>query len=75
MSGIIDVSSTVPTMDFLYGDILNMPEISFLLNEGYISLFCFLDSGEAGDLTIRVTEEITSNQLPYLSKSLHVPGS
>ena len=27
MSGIIDVSGTVPTKEFLYGDILNMPEI------------------------------------------------
>jgi predicted TIM-barrel fold metal-dependent hydrolase len=35
MSGIIDVSSTVPTEDFLYGDILNMPEISW----GYLRIF------------------------------------
>jgi predicted TIM-barrel fold metal-dependent hydrolase len=35
VSGIIDVSSTVPTADFLYGDILNMPEIS----EGYLRVF------------------------------------
>lgn len=35
MSRIIDVSSTVPTEDFLYGDILNMPEIS----KGYLRIF------------------------------------
>jgi predicted TIM-barrel fold metal-dependent hydrolase len=35
MSGIIDVSSTVPTADFLYGDIINMPEIS----HGYLRIF------------------------------------
>jgi predicted TIM-barrel fold metal-dependent hydrolase len=35
MSGVIDVSSTVPTADFLYGDILNMPDIS----KGYLRIF------------------------------------
>ncbi len=35
MSGVIDVSSTVPTADFLYGDILDMPDIS----KGYLRIF------------------------------------
>ncbi len=35
MSKIIDVSGTIPTADFLYGDILNMPEIS----KGYLRIF------------------------------------
>jgi predicted TIM-barrel fold metal-dependent hydrolase len=35
MSGVIDVSGTVPTADFLYGDILNMPDIS----KGYLRIF------------------------------------
>ncbi len=35
MSGIIDVSSTVPAADFLYGDILSMPDIS----KGYLRIF------------------------------------
>lgn len=44
MSGIIDVSSTAPTEDFLYGDILNMPEIS----RGYLRLFTPPSFREAG---------------------------
>ncbi len=35
MSGTIDVSSTVPTEDFLFGDILNMPAIT----QGYLRIF------------------------------------
>ena len=35
MSGVIDVSGTVPTAYFLYGDILNMPAVS----RGYLRIF------------------------------------
>jgi len=53
MSGIIDVSGTVPTTEFLYGDILHMPEIS----KGYLRIFA-PPSLRAAGLPIETIEEM-----------------
>ena len=56
MSGIIDVSSTVPTKDFLYGDMLNMPEISM----GYLRIFTPADLRANGFNTKKMLEMLHS---------------
>jgi len=56
MSGIIDVSGTVPTADFLYGDILNMPEIT----KGYLRIFAPPELREAGLTAEKIGEMMDS---------------
>ena len=56
MSGIIDVSGSVPTADFLYGDILNMPDIS----KGYLRIFAPPSLRAAGLTTEKIGETLGS---------------
>jgi predicted TIM-barrel fold metal-dependent hydrolase len=70
MSGIIDVSSTVPTDDFLYGDILHMPEIL----RGYLGVFTppsLRETGVDGDAIVEMIGSMTKDDLiAFLSSQM-----
>jgi hypothetical protein len=66
MSGIIDVSSTIPTTEFFYDGILHLPEI----NRGYLRIFAPPEMRSAGRSLDEIEQSLSSMSEESLAEFL-----